>query len=217
MKRRALAAALALALTGAAHGGPEAELSFARLNRDYPDLIFQAEPAAWGPFEVGLRSPRFTLRLESHRLRLAPAGGGAHRARLEAVGDGHGWLVADLTVAGLATHREDAVEVPRQALAVDAVVRIERQAGGYRVTPVGLPRSVRVRLRSRTAQELVAWCDGSALLALAGVECDDLGEALSWAAVPLPPPGQAHWLAEADLAPGERAALDAYLRGAEPP
>ena len=116
---------LCLGLAAPAAAAPR-EFHFEELNGVYPDLSFQAPPVAWGPFQVRLQSPRFTVLLHRNRLQASPLGNGRHRIAAEAEASGHGHLIADVAVAGLATRREDSAVAPRQTLALEGVATGER-------------------------------------------------------------------------------------------
>ncbi len=190
---------------------PGREFSFAKLNRTYTDLVSELAPIEQGPVTVRLSSPEHSLIVQSNRLRLRPAEGGAHAGRLEVAILGKGWLVADVEGAGLATRLQDELMILPQTLAVEAKVKLRRGDGGYSVTTVELPRRVDVRIQSKLANQLVSWCEGLALLL--PMDCAGMERSLSVASIPMPEPGGDYLLADAELTPEDRAALDAYLGG----
>jgi hypothetical protein len=218
LRRWGVAAILAAALCrpGGAPAAPPGgqELSFASLNRLYPDLSAEAAPVAWGPVTVRLSSPKASLRLTAHRLRLEPLADGTHRVWGEATFSGAGEAVADLEAAGLAHRQTDRLVLPRQTRQGTGRVRIVRGEDAYWVTALESPASVELDVHSGLARDLGAWCEETVLLSLLGAECGALERILSHAAVPLPPPGTTYRIAFAELEPPERAELDLYLAGA---
>ncbi len=187
------------------------ELSFPSLNRLYPDLSAEAAPVAWGPLTVRLSSPKASLRLTAHRLRLEPLADGTHRVWGEATFSGAGEAVADIQAAGLAHRQTDQLVLPRQTRQGTGTVRIVRATDAYWVTALESPASIELKVHSGLARDLVGWCEGTALLSLLGAECGALERILSHATVPLPPPGTTYRIAFSELEPSERADLDRYL------
>ncbi|MDF1553371.1 MAG: hypothetical protein P1P84_09935 [Deferrisomatales bacterium] len=210
----ALGLCLGLAAPGAA--APR-EFTFEELNGVYPDRSFQTPPVTWGLFQVALQSPRFTALLYRNRLQAAPLGDGRHWIAAEVEASGHGRLIADIDVAGMATRREGDAVAPRQTLALEGVAVVERQPDGYAITVVEAPPSLVVQIRSGLSDSLVAWCAGSTALAWAGVECGGLERLLTRVAVPLPKSGERFWLARQDLGEAYAVELDRYLAGVQSP
>jgi hypothetical protein len=207
-----LLAAASLAALGAA---AEREIVFPRLNRTYENLVGELPPIQQGPFTVRLSSPRQTVLLRSHRVVLAPGAGGAHAGRLELEILGKGWLVGDVEAAGLTTRLQDELQVPPQTLRLDGRAKIEREADGYRITPLELPKRVEVTIRSGMVNDLVGWCDRLSAMPFSTLDCSGLEHALDKVPVPLPPAGESYLLPDAELRPEDRAALDAYLESAK--
>jgi hypothetical protein len=219
---RALAAVLAPALLllggvvpgqGAAVSG-DGELRFERFNRGYDQAVPEILPIEEGPVTVRLSSPRNSLTVRSHVLRLEPGAGSSYTADLRVEFSGKGWLVADVDVGGVSTRLQDEVKVPPQALEVQGRIRLRKVRGGYEVTPEQLPHSVSVRIESGIGRSLVDLCDGVSVLPLASlgdVDCVALERSLSRATVPLPAAGESFLLEDADLTPPERRRLDGYL------
>ena len=226
MTPRALTAVLAPALlllgsaapgrtaVPAATGTPPGELRFERLNRVYTEVAPEIQPLEEGPVTVRLSSPRNSLTVISHLLRLEPGAGNSHTADLRIEFTGKGWLVADVEVGGVGSRLEDEVVVPPQALELQGRLRLRKVRGGYEVTPEQLPRRVAVRIQSGIGRRLVDLCDGVSQLPFTAIDCPALEEALSRAVVTLPPPGESFLLSDAELTPQERRQLDGYLAGA---
>ncbi len=217
LRRLVAAVVLAAALarpSGAPAAPPEGrELSFPSLNRLYPDLSAEAAPVAWGPLTVRLSSPKASLRLTAHRLRLQPLADGTHRVWAEATFSGAGAAVADIQAAGIAHRQTDDLLLPRQTREGTGKVRILRGEDAYWVTALESPPAVELNVRSGLARDLTAWCEGTALLSLLGAECAGLERILSHATVPLPARGTTYRITFSELAPAERAELDGYLAG----
>jgi len=190
---------------------------FAERNRLYPDLQVTPQPAAWGPVLVHLSVPKASLQLSDHLVRLTPRPDGSHDVWSEFRFSGSGTLVADLAVAGLSTRKTDQVLLPRQAQIVQGRVRLERGPDAYLVTPLELPREVRLQIQSRLAEDLVAWCASMPLISLTGTDCSGLRSALSHVTVPLPPPGETYLLPYTEFTAEERRALDGYLTAVASP
>jgi len=210
----ALGLCLGLAVPAAA--APR-EFTFEDLNGVYPDRSFHAPPVTWGLFQVQLQSPRFTALLYRNRLQATPLGDGRHRVGAEVEASGHGRLIADIEVAGLATRREGDAVAPRQTLSLEGVAAVERHPDGYAITVVEAPPGLVVQLRSGLSDSLVAWCAGSTALAWAWVECVGLERLLTRVAVPLPKSGERFWVARQDLGEVYAVELDRYLAGVQSP
>jgi len=187
------------------------ELSFERLNRGYREVAPEILPIEEGPVTVRLSSPRNTLVVRSHLLRLEPGAGNSHSAELRIEFMGKGWLVADVEAAGFSTRLQDEVLVPPQALEMQGRVRMRRVRGGYEVIPEQLPRRIGVRIQSGIGRRIVNLCDGVSVLPLASLDCPALEKSLTRAVVPLPPAGETFLLADADLTAQEKLQLDLYL------
>lgn len=209
-----LAPALLL-LGGAAPGSstPSGELRFERFNRGYDQAVPEILPIEEGPVTVRLSSPRNSLTVRNHGLRLEPGAGSSFTADLRVEFSGKGWLVADVDIGGVSTRLQDEVRVPFQALEMQGRIRLRKVRGGYEVTPEQLPKSVSVRIESGVGRSLVDLCDGVSALPLADVDCAALQRSLSRAVVPLPAAGESFLLEDTDLTPAERRQLDGYLAG----
>jgi hypothetical protein len=187
------------------------ELRFERFNRSYEQVAPDILPIEEGPVTVRLSSPRNSLTVRDHVLRLEPGAGNSFTADLRVEFSGKGWLVADVDMSGVSTRLQDEVRVPPQALEMQGRIRLRKVRGGYEVTPEQLPRSVSVRIESGVGRSLLDLCDGVSALPLADVDCSALGQSLSRAVVPLPAAGESFLLEDADLTPAERRQLDGYL------
>ncbi len=187
-------------------------LRFERLNRDYRNVVSEIEPIRQGAATIRLSSPRHTLTVRDHLLRLEPGPGGSHSAELRLDVSGTGWLIADVDIAGLGGRFQDEVQVPAQSRTIEGRVRLRKTAEGYLVTPEQLPQQVPVRVRSNLAGDIVALCEGASLLT--GMDCGALERSLSTVQVPLPEPGESYLLENAELTADERRRIDAHLAGA---
>ncbi|HEX3529778.1 MAG TPA: hypothetical protein VH988_22185, partial [Thermoanaerobaculia bacterium] len=115
MKLQSLAAVLVPALfLLSTEVGPGAQavpgagnLRFERLNRTYSQVALEILPVEEGPVTVRLSSPRNSLVVRSHSLRLEPGAGNSFTADLQVEFLGKGWLVADVEVGGLSTRLQD--------------------------------------------------------------------------------------------------------------
>lgn len=204
-----LAAPLLLfAAAGAARG--EGPLSFEKLNRTYTDLVGELPPIVYDPVTVTLNSPSQTLHVRSHRAWLTPRPDGAYDGRLEIDVLGKGALVADVDIAGSRRRLTDELLLPPQTLTLTARVRFARVEGGYRVTADSLPAKVEVAIQSKLVNDILALCDGAALLSMGALDCGELARGLTRPAVPLPPSAE-YLLTDSDLTAADRAVLDALL------
>lgn len=213
VRRRLLPTLLLLALLpGAALAAPR-EFAFTQLNKTYTDFVSEFAPIEQGALTIDLSSPHQVLVLKENHVRLEPAGDGGQKAHLELRLMGSGWLVADLTAAGMTTRLQDQLLVPEQIIAVDGKAKIERIEGGYRVTPTELPGKVEVRIQSKVGNGLLSWCDRASAMPFVSLDCTGLERSLDRVAVPMPAAGTPYYLPDADLTPADRQALDAYLAG----
>ena len=190
-----------------------APLSFEKLNRTYSDLVDALPPIVYDPLTVRLASPAQTLHVRGHRAWLAPRGDGSFDGRLEIDLLGKGALVADVDVAGVERRLTDELVMPPQTVALAARVRLARGEGGYRVSAEGLPAKIEVAIQSKLVNDVLALCDGAALLAMGALDCGELTRALTRPAVPLPTSAD-YFLPDSDLTDADRAALDALVAGA---
>ncbi|HWM93689.1 MAG TPA: hypothetical protein VN493_23225 [Thermoanaerobaculia bacterium] len=191
---------------------PPGQFRFERFNRSYPEAVPEISPIEQGPLTIQLSSPKSNLTLRSHFLRLEPGPGGSHTAELRVEFQGKGWLVADLSMGGLAATRlQDQVTVPPQAATLEGRVRLTRDPGAYVITTEQLPRQMRVKIQSGIATQVVGFCDRIPTLLGPDLDCERLNQALSTAVVPLPPAGESYLLEDAELTSEERGQLDAYL------
>ncbi|HVS14415.1 MAG TPA: hypothetical protein VMV46_10840 [Thermoanaerobaculia bacterium] len=211
MSGRPRAAAVLLALVPLAAGVARAEsFTFERLNRVYEGVVDELAPVEMGPALVQLRSPEHALTIRRHLADLAPTSDGDHRIRLELAFSGWGRLEADVTLGTVTSRLNDDVVVPAQSVVLDGRARVARTEGGYLITPTELPRAVNVRIESRLARRLFSLCRPMGLV-LVNLDCAALEAALSSIDVPLPDPGQAYLLPDAELTDADRERLDGYL------
>ena len=192
-----------------------ADFRFARLDHAYSQPVVAA-PIVRGALSVRLASPRNKIVLRSHRLRLAPTyADGSYAAELAVEFFGKGELTADVDLAGHGRRFQEEVVVPPQRKVLGGRVRVARaQGGGYLVTPLSLPRTIEVEIRSRLADDVVDLCQTLASVPFSPLDCDGLDRALSTAVVPLPPAGEPFRLAPGDVTAAERQKLDGFLAAA---
>jgi hypothetical protein len=222
-----LAAALALAVPppaalrstaarGATRTAPApstagADFRFTCLDHAYSQPVVAA-PIEAGKLSVQLASPRNKLVLRSHRLRLAPTyADGSYAAELTVEFFGKGRLSADVDLAGYGHRFEEELLVPPQTRVLGGRVRVERAGGGYRITPLSLPRTMTVAIRSRLGDDVVGLCERLAAVPFSSLDCGGLDRALSTAVVPLPAPGESFWIAPQEVTAAERREVDRYL------
>lgn len=189
----------------------ERTFTFTLLNKTYSDLAQGIEPITQGPLTVRPSSPKNALILRDNRLRLQALEDGAQKAHLELDVMGKGWLVADVEAGSLETRFQDELILPPQTLKFDGRVKLERVAGGYRVTALEGPRSVEVVIQSKLVSSLIAWCDTLAAMPLTGIDCAAVERSLTHVSLPLPAAGATYFLADTDLTADEHQALDAAL------
>lgn len=202
----------ALPTLAALGAGPAGGLfSFERFNDSYSRPNVVLAPVAQGPLTLRLSSPTNSLVLRSNRLRLTPLGDGTHRAEWTAEFLGKGWLVADYDLAGVPGRLEDELVVPSQTRTVVGRVRLGHGDQGFELTPVELPATVSVAIRSRLAGQVVGLCERMSILPLMALDCAGLDGALSNAAVPLPEPGDTYLLPADRLTAEDRRQLLDYL------
>lgn len=189
-----------------------ADFRFARLDHAYSQPVVAA-PIVRGALSVRLASPRNKIILRSHRLRLAPTyRDGSYAAELQVEFFGKGELTADVDLAGHGRRFQEEVVVPPQRKVLGGRVRVARaQGGGYLVTPLSLPRTIEVEIRSRLADDVVGLCQTLAAVPFSSLDCDGLDRALSTAVVPLPPAGEPFRLAPHDMTAVERQKLEGFL------
>lgn len=211
MFRALFAAALSLALAaGAARAAGTGPYTFEKLNRTYTDLVGELPPIVYDPVAVTLASPSQTLHVRGHRAWLSPRADGSFDGRLEIDLLGKGALVADVDLAGVRQRLTDELLLPPQTLSLVARVRVARVDGGYRVSAQGLPAKLEVAIQSKAINDVLALCDGAALLSMGALDCGQLARALTRPAVPMPAAAD-YFLADTDLTPADRATLDALL------
>jgi len=209
-----IAGAMSLAAAAQNAGGPPAELRFEKLNRAYSDFVDDLAPIGEQGMAVQLRSPKQTLILRDHRIRLTPLSvnqDGAFMGEVELDVQGKGALIADVTMGPIVRQLTDEIVVPPQTLRLAAKVRIRRVAGGYEITAEQLPARIEVAVQSRTINQILALCDQAAALSLGAVDCSGLDRALTRPAVPVPDGGRTFLLADDDLTDADRGRLDALL------
>lgn len=207
-----LLAVVALLGSAAAAVGDElpAALEFERLNRAYSD--FAPELASWSDGAVGVRlqSPKQSLVLRGHRIRLTPLPGGLFAGALELDLLGKARMIADLELGPLAERFDEEVVVPPQTVVVAGKVRMRRIEGGYRIDAIELPPAVEISIQSATLNAVLALCDQASILSLGSLDCGGLGPALTRPRLPIPA-GQSFELADDDLTADDRRELDALL------
>lgn len=207
--RRAAAVAAAAVVLLVAPVAAE-NFEFPLLNRTYEAFIQDLTPVEIGPAHVSLSSPQHTLTVLEHHASLVPDGAGNHLAKVELELVASGRLEADVRIGAVKSHVVDDLVVPQQRLALSGRVRIVRTTDGYEITTLELPASVEIRIESLLARRLFSLCHQMALV-LVSLQCKTLEEALTRVSVPLPEPGLAYLLPDAELRIEDRALLDSYL------
>lgn len=193
---------------------PTVEMRFPKLNRSYSDFVGGLAPIGEEGMSVVLSSPKQTMILRDHRIRLTPlssAAGDTFAGELELDVQGKGQLVADVTIGPIVRHLTDEVVVPPQTLRLASKVRIRRVADGYEVTPEALPERIEVAVQSQTINQILAICDQAATLTLGAVDCSGLERALTRPAVPLPGGGGEFHLGDEELTDADRLWLDTLI------
>ena len=192
----------------------EQELHLTRFNKVYSDLAGKLAPVEAPPVTVRLSSSHQTILVKDNVVKLRPLGGGRFVGSLSVDVLGKGDVTADVDFGGGATQRlSDELLVPPQWVEVEGVVRISRAQGGYRLVTEQLPKAVKVAIRSHLVGQLLELCSGASLLTLGSLDCKPVADELENPALPLPPPGSEFFLADADLTPADREALDGLLAG----
>lgn len=221
--RRALCAAwVALLFATAAFacsGEATVEMRFETLNGTYSDFVGELAPIGDAGLSITLQSPRQTLTLRDHRVRLtplsaAPAGRFAGEVELDVQGKGD--LVADVTMGPIVRHLTDVVVVPPQTLRLAATVVIRRVSGGYEITPENLPPRIEVAVQSQTINQILALCDQASSLSLGAIDCSGLDRALTRPAVPIPGGAGGFLLGDERLTDSDRIWLDTLLGAPAP-
>ncbi len=217
----ALGIALGIAAAPVAAAEPTYGLRFEKLNRTYSDFVGELAPIGEESLSVHLRSPKQTIILRDHRIRLTPIAGaaGSFTGELELDVQGKGDLIADVTIGPMVRNLTDVLVVPPQTIRLAATVRIRRVADGYEVQPEKLPERVEVAVQSQTINQILALCDQAATLSLGAVDCSGLERSLTHPAVPIPGGGGAFLLGDDNLTDANRAQLDAIIGvppGAQP-
>lgn len=209
--RRVLPVVAVALATIAAATPPATELRLTRFNRVYEDLAGEMAPLRYDAVTVKLSSPKQAVLVKENRITLTPLGAGRFAGKVEIDLLGKGDLVADVDLGGRTQRLADEVLLPPQHLTVDAVARIARVEGGYRVTSEQLPATLPVEIRSRLVNDLINLCSGVALISLGSLDCAPLERDLQRPNLPMPGPGTAFFLADADLTDSERGTLDSLL------
>ncbi len=86
-------------------------------------------------------------------------------------------------------------------------MRVDRETTGYRITPIKIPKNLKIAIHSDLGKQLVLWCNA---LPLPLLDCADLDRVLSQLILPLPQ-DKDFFIKDTDLRPDERAALDQYF------
>ncbi|MGE0639635.1 MAG: hypothetical protein AB7G12_06670 [Thermoanaerobaculia bacterium] len=186
------------------------EMKLERLNRTYSDFVPPLAGMDEGGVVVKLTSPRQTLILRDHTIRLTPLENGTIDAEIDLEIQGKGSLVADVALGPVAQQFPDEVVVPPQTISLAGNIRISRVAGGYSVTANSLPDSVRVAVQSQKVNQILALCDNAAVMTLGAIDCRGLDKALTRPELPIPS-GQSFVLQDADLTDENRRELDTLV------
>ena len=191
---------------------PATTLRFEKLNRTYSDFMPELAGLEENGITVRLSSPKQTMILRDHSIRLTPRPDGSFDAVLDLQIQGKGTLIADLTLGPAVQQIPDEVVVPPQTISLAGRAMIRRVEGGYEVTATELPAQVEVAVQSQAANQILALCDNAALLTLGAIDCGGLESTLTRPAMPLPA-GQSFVLSDGDLSPANRLQLDALISG----
>lgn len=193
------------------------DFSFAPLNRTYRDLVSDFAPLRQGPITLTLSSPNQTLTVQRHVARLLRQADGTFEGRLEIDLEGKGWLIGDVDWSGTGTRFQDELRLLSQTVALTGRASIQRSPGGFTLKTLALPSTVKLKIASNLATEIVTWCDRAAILPWSGLDCRGLERSLTEVSVPLPPPGETYFLSDADLGPEGRARFEAFLKAGPKP
>lgn len=181
------------------------------LNRTYRQPNTDLGPQQVGPLTLHLSSPDNELTVIGHRARLKPLDDGTHEARLRVELEGRGTLLAVMEGGESPRRFEDELEVPRQEIALEGRIGLERTSNGFQVIIHELPPSVRVRFRSRLGSQVTELCEQVAVLFLGAANCSGIEEMFSAADAPLPEPGTTYLLTEQHLGSEGLTLLDIYM------
>lgn len=201
---------LAVAAIGRAQVPVAEELRFQKLNRVYADFVPPLEEVNQGGVVVKLASPKQTLILRDHRVRLTPGAAGVFDGTVELEVQGKGILIADVTFGPLAERFTEEVIVPPQKLALAGKARLVRVEGGYEIVPIELPERLAVAVQSQTVNQILTLCDRTSLVSLGAIDCTGLERALTHPSIPIPQ-GQTFTLHDSDLTDEDRRELDALI------
>ncbi len=193
------------------------DFSFPPLNRTYRDLVSDFAPLRQGPITLTLSSPNQTLTVERHLARLDRRPDGTYDGRIEIELQGKGWLIGDLDWSGTGTRFQDELRLLPQTVALTGRASVQRSPGGFTLKTLALPSTVKLKIASNLATEIVTWCDRAAILPWSGLDCRGLERSLTEVSVPLPPPGETYFLSDADLGPEGRARFEAFLKASPKP
>ncbi len=200
---------LLLAVLASAGPALSEELSFARLNRTYTDVVSVLEPVEMGPARVTLRSPQNVVNLISHLARASASPLGGIDVVLVVEFQGSGLIEADVVMTGVDTTIKDALVVPRQSLEIRGRASVAKDETGYVVRAIELQPNVVVRIQSELASRLFRICRPMGLV-LVSLDCRELERSLTMVEVALPQ-DQSFTLEFAELSDEERAAFDRFL------
>ena len=180
---------------------------FDRLNQDYKNIAPKIKEVQSGPLIIRLSSPKHLLTLHSHALEILRGKDDVHQIQLSAEIEGGGQLLAEIDLFGLGQTIKDRFQIPRQKKQLSGKIRVDREAAGYRITPVKIPKNISVIIHSELGKQLVLWCKA---LPLALMDCDDLDRMLSKLTLTLPQ-DKPFFIKNVDLRSEERAVLDQYI------
>ncbi len=186
---------------------PPKHLQFDRLNKTYENVAPKIKTVQSGPLIIRLSSPEHRLTLYSHALEIQHGKNDLHQIQLSAEIEGEGRLLAEIDLLGLRQEIKDRFQIPRQKKQIPGKIRVDREATGYRITPIEIPKNVTIAIHSDLGKQLVLWCKA---LPLPLMDCDDLDRMLSQLTLPLPQ-DKTFLIKNTDLRPEERAVLDQYL------
>jgi hypothetical protein len=196
---------------GTAGVAQAAELRFEKLNHTYTDFVPPLEDVTEKGVRVRLRSPKQSLLLRDHRIRLEPAADGSFAGEVELDVQGKGTLIADIYIGVYTESVTEQVIVPPQTLKIPGRVRIRRVEGGYEIEPLELPPSISVAIQTPTINAILTLCDNASILSLGSIDCTGLDRALTRPAIPIPS-DQRFTLQDSQINDDDRVELDQLLQ-----
>jgi hypothetical protein len=182
-----------------------------RVNGVHKDVPMDIAPFDQGGITMELTSPRNSLEIHEHLVKLRPAPDGTHEVVVKTRFSGSAKLVAVLTVGGLPGSLEDEIILPLQEKEIVARVELAQSEEGILVTPVENPTQVEIAIQSQLADRVITLCEGFALIPGTGLMCEGLEGAFATVRLPIPPPGDTYLIEYQALSTDERRQIDDYF------